>query len=209
MRRERQTRAQGPALSTGEVGGLRADARAALDTIGASVESIESAADEQALAAPPEVGQQVLVAPFGAVGIVRSATGRHVEVEIRGKRMRVALDDLRKAGKPGRQEAGKADSRVRGTSVRQPGTPAPVQPASAELVVIGATVDDALARAEKFLDTALLHDERRLRVVHGHGTGRLREALRAYFREHALVASVSPAPDNEGGQGATIVELKD
>ena len=46
-RAERQTRAQGPALSTGEVGGLRADARAALDTIGASVESIESAADER------------------------------------------------------------------------------------------------------------------------------------------------------------------
>jgi dsDNA-specific endonuclease/ATPase MutS2 len=37
----------------------------------------------------------------------------------------------------------------------------------------------------------------------------LRDALRAFFREHALVASVSPAPDNEGGQGATIVELKD
>ena len=203
-RAERQTR-----LSTGDVGGLRADARAALDTIGASVESLESAAEDQALAAPPEVGQQVLVAPFGAVGIVRSTTGRHVEVEIRGKRMRVALDDLRKAGKLGSQEAGRAESRVRGTSVRQPGTPAPVQAASAELVVIGATVDDALARAEKFLDTALLHDERRLRVVHGHGTGRLREALRAYFREHALVASVSPAPDNEGGQGATIIELKD
>jgi DNA mismatch repair protein MutS2 len=203
-RAERQTRAQRPALSTGDVGGLRADARAALDTIGASVESLESAAaGDHALAAPPDVGQQVLVAPFGAVGIVRSTTGRHVEVEIRGKRMRVALDDLRKAGKPGSQEA------VRGTSVRQPGTPAPVHAASAELVVIGATVDDALARAEKFLDTALLHDERRLRVVHGHGTGRLREALRAYFREHALVASVSPAPDNEGGQGATIVELKD
>ena len=204
-RADRQTR-----LSTGDVGGLRADARAALDTIGAAVAGLESAAaDDHALAAPPEVGQQVLVAPFGAVGIVRSATERHVEVEIRGKRMRVALDDLRKAGKPGSQEAGKAESRVRGTSVRQPGTPAPVHPASAELVVIGATVDDALARAEKFLDTALLHDDRRLRVVHGHGTGRLREALRAYFREHALVASVSPAPDNEGGQGATIIELKD
>jgi dsDNA-specific endonuclease/ATPase MutS2 len=41
------------------------------------------------------------------------------------------------------------------------------------------------------------------------GTGRLREALTKFFREHALVASVSPAADNEGGAGATIVELKD
>jgi DNA mismatch repair protein MutS2 len=49
----------------------------------------------------------------------------------------------------------------------------------------------------------------RLRVVHGHGTGKLREAVRTYFRKHPLVAHVAPAADNEGGDGATIVELKD
>ena len=76
-------------------------------------------------------------------------------------------------------------------------------------MLIGSTVDEALERAEKFLDNALLSDTRRLRVVHGHGTGKLREALRAFFKEHALVASVAAAADNEGGQGATIVELKD
>jgi DNA mismatch repair protein MutS2 len=121
--------------------------------------------------------------------------------------MRVSLDDLRRleAGKPGSRDARKSPGR----DVRQPGTRDPIHLPSAELVVIGATVEDALARAEKFLDTALLADERRLRVVHGHGTGRLRDALRTFFREHALVASVAPAPDNEGGQGATIVELKE
>jgi DNA mismatch repair protein MutS2 len=76
-------------------------------------------------------------------------------------------------------------------------------------MVIGATVDEAIDRAEKFLDDALLSDAKRLRVVHGHGTGRLREALTKYFREHPLVASVERAPDNEGGGGATIIELKD
>jgi len=45
--------------------------------------------------------------------------------------------------------------------------------------------------------------------VHGHGTGKLREALRGFFRDHPLVASVAPAPDNEGGNGATVVELRD
>jgi DNA mismatch repair protein MutS2 len=78
-----------------------------------------------------------------------------------------------------------------------------------ELVLVGQTVDQALDRAAKFLDDALLADERRLRVVHGHGTGRLRDALATFFREHPLVAKVSSAPDNEGGRGATIVELKD
>ena len=62
---------------------------------------------------------------------------------------------------------------------------------------------------EKALDDAIVADERRLRIVHGHGTGRLRDALRAFVRQHPLVASVAPAADNEGGDGATIVELKD
>ena len=199
---------RGPVLSTGDVGGLRAQARAALDTIAASIESGEprEAQGGRPFDEPPAAGERVYVTPFGEA-IVRGVSGRHVEVEIRGKRMRVALEDLRSlgAGKLGSREARNPPGR----DVRHPGTRDPIHLPSAELVVIGATVEDALARAEKFLDTALLADERRLRVVHGHGTGRLRDALRTFFREHALVASVAPAPDNEGGQGATIVELKE
>ena len=75
--------------------------------------------------------------------------------------------------------------------------------------MIGSTVDKAIARAEKFLDDAMLADERCVRIVHGHGTGRLREALNAYLREHPLVAQLSVAGEREGGRGALIVELKD
>ena len=78
-----------------------------------------------------------------------------------------------------------------------------------DLVLIGSTVDDAIGRAEKALDDAIVADERRLRVVHGHGTGKLREAMRTFFRSHPLVATVSPAADNEGGDGATIVTLRE
>lgn len=81
--------------------------------------------------------------------------------------------------------------------------------ATRELVIIGSTVDDAIPRVEKFMDDALLSDERRLRVVHGHGTGRLRDALQQFLKRHPLVASSGFAPDNEGGTGATIIELKD
>ena len=206
-----QAERRGPAPTTGDVGGLRATARAALDTIGASVEGAAGGdADGGALEAPPEIGQRVFVPVFGTDGVVRGVSGKNVEVEIRGKRMRVRLTDLRAVGKSSAGTTASQDSRkATGREIRQPGVAGPVHLPSAELVLIGATVDDALARAEKFLDSALLADERRLRIVHGHGTGRLRDALRTYFREHALVSSVAPAPDNEGGQGATIVELKD
>jgi DNA mismatch repair protein MutS2 len=48
-----------------------------------------------------------------------------------------------------------------------------------------------------------------LRVVHGHGTGRLRESIRAHLKKHPMVDGVSPGGANEGGDGATIVDLKD
>jgi DNA mismatch repair protein MutS2 len=74
---------------------------------------------------------------------------------------------------------------------------------------VGSTVDEAIDKAGKFLDDALMADERRLRFVHGHGTGRLRDGLTKFLKAHPLVAAVLPASDREGGAAATIVELKD
>jgi DNA mismatch repair protein MutS2 len=78
-----------------------------------------------------------------------------------------------------------------------------------ELNVIGNTVDEALTRLEKFLDEAMTTDIRELRVVHGHGTGQLRRAISAFLKDHPLVARFELAPQNQGGGGATIVELKE
>ena len=139
-----------------------------------------------------------------ADGIVRGISGRQVEVEIRGKRMRVPLSALRRAADSAPARSSNASGGRVGT-----GETSRTPDASRELVVIGSTVDEAIDRTEKFLDSALLADERRLRIVHGHGTGRLREALARFLREHPLVASATPAPENEGGTGAVIVELKD
>ena len=82
---------------------------------------------------------------------------------------------------------------------RQP--PARGEGPTRDLVLVGCTVDDALDRAGKFLDDALLADERRVRVVHGHGTGRLRDALATFFRDHPLVAACRTADEREGGAG--------
>jgi len=191
-----------PVLSTGELGRLRADARQALD-------AVESGRDRAAPDTPageplrgtPSAGEEVFVTTFGAVGKVTAVSGQRVEVDVRGKRMRVPIKDLRTVVEETRT-APRAD-RPRPGGLRPPGD------RPLELMVIGASVDEALDRAGKFLDDALLSDARRLRVVHGHGTGRLREALTRYFLEHPLVATVERAPDNEGGGGATIIELKD
>ncbi len=141
---------------------------------------------------------------------MRGFAGKDVDVEVRGKRMRVPLAGLRKTIERPAASSGKRPGTGRGTGAK-PGAASggPAGGPTREIVLVGSTVDDAVARVEKFLDDALLNDERRLRIVHGHGTGRLRDAMRGFFRKHPLVASVSPAADNEGGDGATIVELKD
>jgi DNA mismatch repair protein MutS2 len=61
---------------------------------------------------------------------------------------------------------------------------------------------------DKFLDASFVGGRFRLRVVHGHGKGILMRALHQMFAQHPHVEKFYPAPQNEGGAGATIVELK-
>jgi DNA mismatch repair protein MutS2 len=198
---------RGRPLSTGEIGRLGVEGRTALDAVGAGFGlDAPAAVSAEELTSAPAVGDTVFVASLGAAGLVRGVSGAKIDVEIRGKRVRVPLDALRRAVEPSRGDVSSA-GRGRATSAAMTNHGAPR--ASSELVVIGSTVEEALDRVEKFLDDALLADERRLRIVHGHGTGRLRDALRTFFRGHPLVASVAPAPENEGGQGATVVMLKE
>jgi DNA mismatch repair protein MutS2 len=75
--------------------------------------------------------------------------------------------------------------------------------------VIGCTVDEALTRAERFLDETLLGDERVVRFIHGYGTGQLKRALAGFLQKHPLVARFQAAVPEQGGGGVTVVELKD
>ncbi len=189
-------------VSTGEIGQLRVQGRSALESLAKAGDASDPSDTSPALSTVPAVGDRVFVPAFAANGVVTGVSGKLAEVDIRGKRMKVVWRGLRQASRSATPET-PATGGVR--------TPAPSNLASAvrELMIVGKTVDQATDAAEKFLDAALLSDTRRLRVVHGHGTGRLREAMAKFFREHPLVASVARAPDNEGGAGATIVELKD
>jgi DNA mismatch repair protein MutS2 len=78
----------------------------------------------------------------------------------------------------------------------------------AEINVIGQTVDDATREVEKFVDRAFLAGLSQVRVVHGSGMGILRKALRQFLKTHPHVALVTEPPQNEGGAGATMVELR-
>jgi DNA mismatch repair protein MutS2 len=143
-----------------------------------------------------------MLGTLGLEGLVVNLHDREAEVEVRGKRFRTHASELRLLGGP----------------VPKP-EPVPVrvsvqlQPregiSPSELLVVGNTVEQALDRLEKFLDESLLGDQRTVRVIHGFGTGRLREAVVDYLHRHPLVTHVRPATQQEGGGGVTIAELKE
>ena len=79
---------------------------------------------------------------------------------------------------------------------------------TSEINVIGRTADEAQAEVERFLDRAFLAGLPRIRIVHGTGMGILRRTLRDYLRSHPHVTTITEPPQNQGGQGATEVELR-
>ena len=83
----------------------------------------------------------------------------------------------------------------------------PRQNVNSELHLRRLTVDEALIRLDRYLNDAFLADLPTVRVIHGKGTGTLRHAVREELKTHPLVKSFRPAELEEGGNGATIVEL--
>jgi DNA mismatch repair protein MutS2 len=189
--------------STGDTGRLRGEARAAVDALVDKFRSdqVPSSAD----AAPTKsvaVGDRVVLGTLGLEGVVVNVHDREAEVEVRGKRFRSLTTELRVlGGAPAKSEP----AAVRVNVQLQPREGS----SSGELLLVGSTVDQALDRLEKFLDESLLSEQRTLRLIHGFGTGRLKEAVVDYLHRHPLVTSVRAASPQEGGGGVTIAELKD
>jgi len=69
------------------------------------------------------------------------------------------------------------------------------------------TVDEALIKLDRCLNDAFMAGRHQVRVIHGKGTGKLRQAIREKLAQHPLVSSYRPASYGEGGDGVTIVEL--
>jgi DNA mismatch repair protein MutS2 len=148
-------------------------------------------------------GSRVLVASFGMEGFVERIAGDEAEVTVRDKKLKLPLSSLEALPplppeQPSR--SAKATQVSRGATSFPRGKQTPE-----ELNLIGCTVDEALSQADKFLDDALLSEYRHVRLIHGHGTGRLKNALREWLSAHPRVEKLES--DSRGG--VTVVELKD
>jgi DNA mismatch repair protein MutS2 len=152
-------------------------------------------------------GDTVKLKSMGRNAVVKKKVDEaHFEVEIGSMKMRIAREDIAEVITRAADSPVKA-ARARGISVQLESDPSDLTMPT-EINVIGRTVDEATSEVEKFVDRAFLAGMPRVRIVHGSGMGILRKALRQYLQKHPHVESVAEAPQNEGGGGATVVELR-
>ncbi len=159
-------------------------------------------------------GDRVFLKSMGKVAVVQREIEKDLfEVALGPIKMRVKRDECSAppafGGDSG--EGKKADPL--GAARKQKGVHVTVTSANtddlrAEINLIGRTVDEATDELEKYLDHAFLAGLPRVRVIHGHGAGILRRGVREFLKGHPHVAGIEEAPQNEGGQGATLVELR-
>jgi DNA mismatch repair protein MutS2 len=149
------------------------------------------------------VGERARVRGLGSEGVVVAFDGDWAHLEFRGKRMRVPRSDLEPiAG--GRRQTAEGGRQKPGISLPPRESSGP----TVEVNLIGQRVEEAIEAAERALDQAMVSGASRLRVIHGHGTGRLREGIREHFRSHPAVEKLRSGDKSEGGNGATILELR-
>ncbi|HMV85870.1 MAG TPA: endonuclease MutS2 [Blastocatellia bacterium] len=169
----------------------------------APAESVEEAAPE---ITDFQVGDRVRVLSLGQDGVIEAIKDEEIVVQIGALRFREQADNLRFVErKAANQKTAKAVAGLpKGVSVSLKDQ----KSVGSELNVIGKTANEATYEADKFLDEAYLDNHDRVRIVHGVGLGALKRAIATLLSGHPHVAKFYPAEQSEGGNGATIVELK-
>ena len=160
-------------------------------------------------------GDQVRLKSMGKIAVVQREVEKDLfEVALGTIKMRVKRDDIAevvksagaRAERPERFDPVAAARKQRGVHVSV--SSANTDDMRMEINLIGRTVDEATEELEKYLDRAFLAGLPRVRVIHGHGAGILRRGVRDFLKSHPHVAGIAEAAQNEGGQGATMVELR-
>jgi len=153
---------------------------------------------------PLRIGDIVRVLSFGqnAELIGLSADRSEAEVKMGALRFRVSVDNIERLSK---REA-QAEERSQQPPIVLPRSEDRPE-VSMQLDMRGWRVEDALSELESYLNDAALAGLASVRIVHGKGTGALRQAVREQLARHPLVKSYASAPPQEGGDGVTIVKL--
>ena len=159
-------------------------------------------------------GDQVRIKSMNKIAVVQREVEKDVfEVALGPIKMRVKRDECLAPSHVGGESAAEKRPDPLAAARKQKNVHVTVTSANTdelrtEINLIGRTVDEATQELEQYLDRAFLAGLERVRIIHGHGAGILRRGVREFLKSHPHVATIAEAPQNEGGQGATLVELR-
>lgn len=159
----------------------------------------------------PQLGKRVRLRNLDTEGVVTSLGQEEAEVLVGNMRMRVRVTDLaspkeqvetaeQKTGRQARKPVPESEQASAGKKVFVPSP-------GMEIDIRGQRAEDALDILDRYLDSAVVAGMPFVRVIHGKGTGRLRQVIREALQENSNVSSFEQGADNEGGEGVTIVHL--
>ncbi|MGC8944992.1 MAG: endonuclease MutS2 [Anaerolineae bacterium] len=173
-----------------------AEVEAALDRLAAEVAEALPAPAPLFPTGPLRPGDTVWVKSLRALGQLRALTDDEAEVQVGPLRARVPVRELERRAPPERP--------VEPSGVRYMPPSVPLR-----LDLRGQTVEEALESLDRYLDAAALAGLPWAHIVHGKGTGALRQAVRDFLRHHPLVRSYRSGEEGEGGDGVTVVVLSE
>lgn len=151
-----------------------------------------------------KLGERVTVSTLNAEGVVTALGESDAEVQIGSLRVRARLAELQRKGREEEiSEGKKKEERAEGSNQLSASSKSP----GLELNLRGKLVDDGLDELEKYLERAYSAGLLFVRIVHGKGTGKMRDAVRNALKSSAYVASFEEPKDNEGGAGVTIAKM--
>jgi DNA mismatch repair protein MutS2 len=156
-------------------------------------------------------GDKVVLRKLGTEGIISSIDGDEAEVQAGGLRLRVRLEELkRKEAEPlainGQPSAKQSQPASQSSIVNRPSAMFVSSPGM-ELDLRGQRAEDALEMLDRYLEKAFLAGLPFVRIIHGKGTGKLRQEVRSALKDHPQVASFEEGGPKEGGEGVTVAKL--
>lgn len=165
-------------------------------------EATSETADNDVVNIDVQIGMKVHVKTLNQDGIVLSnpSKSNEVQIQIGSMKTNVKVSNLEILKKENTKSSNQY-SKITSNRLK-------AKTASTEINVIGQTVDEAIFVVDKFLDDAALSHIQVVRIVHGKGTGKLREGIHRFLRKHPHVNSFRMGTFGEGEMGVTVVELK-
>jgi DNA mismatch repair protein MutS2 len=156
-----------------------------------------------------QAGDRVEVVSRGAMGVLlENPSGKkRVRIRMGEAEVSVAVLDLAGLAEGAGEEVSHGIREKKAVGARH-AAPQQTQETPAVVDVRGQTAEEAQEAAVACLDRSALAGVQTVRIIHGHGTGRLKQALRDYLKTSPYVASFRPGERAEGGDGVTVVNLK-